>query len=115
MNARVVHQDRLRLLVQLDLLGLIGLAGACLSRRRSPCCSTGSSLLPPPHRNRPKLVVRVRVVGTPAVTGDHVLAGRALLEEDAEVAADLIGLETERLSPGLGQERDARGSWPARS
>ena len=56
-----------------------------------------------------ELVVRVRVVGTPAVAGDVVQSPAvALREEDAEVAADLLGLETERVAPGLGQERDAR-------
>ena len=101
-------QDRLRLLVERDLLAWSGSAAAWVDQRVELRVAVLDVVVAAAADEQTELVVRVRVVGTPAVAGDVVLTGRALLEEDAEVAADLLGLETERLAPGLGQERDAR-------
>ena len=108
-DGRVVHQDRLRLVVQGHLLVLVGLGGGLLDQRIEVGVAVLAVVVAAVAGEQAiELVVRVRIVGTPAVAGDGVVALGPLGEEDAEVGADLVGLETERLAPGLGQEGDPR-------
>ena len=77
-DRRVVHQDRLRLLVERHLLVLIRLAGRLGDQGVEVRVAVLAVVVAAAADEQTELVVRVRVVGTPAVAGDVVLAGGAL-------------------------------------
>ncbi len=99
--------------VERDLLGLVRLGGGLGDQLVEGRVAVLLVVVAATAREQAiELVVRVRVVGTPAVAGDVVLASGALGEEDAEVAADLLGLETEGCRARPAARNATRGSWP---